>query len=101
MTGIFLSEETRGLMNRLYKLVIVLVFSRFFVVTIFDFVVETFISDDSFSGFINLIEEKKNQYIIQCLIFIAYLLYILITEGLPIIYSLRSSTFKIFTVLKS
>ncbi len=47
------------------------------------------ITNGSFEDFISIIEENQNQFVVLGLCFIAYLVIIMLTEGLPLIMSLR------------
>lgn len=47
------------------------------------------LTNGSFEDFITIIEENQNQYVVLGFCFIVYLLVVLLSEGLPIIMSLR------------
>lgn len=49
------------------------------------------LTNGSFEDFITIIEENQNQYVVLGFCFIVYLLVVLLTEGMPIIMSLRES----------
>lgn len=45
----------------------------------------------SFEDYITIIEDNQNKYVVLGLCFIVYLVVMLLTEGLPLIMSLRES----------
>lgn len=49
------------------------------------------LTNGSFEDFITIIEENQNQYVVLGFCFIVYLLVVLLTEGMPLIMSLRES----------
>ena len=88
MTGVMLSRSSNLRLKKIYKYLLVLLFSRF-VSAALGFVIALEVSGGNFRGFIIIIEEQKDAFIIQCIIFIGYLVYILLTEALELMYSLR------------
>ena len=91
MTGILLSRTHHERLNKLYKYHLILLLSRFLCGG-FGFVIALLVAGGNFEGYINLIEENSSKFIIQCIIFIGYMVYILLTEGVQIMYTLRKST---------
>lgn len=47
------------------------------------------LSNGNFEDFITLIEQSQGQFVTLALCFIIYLLVVLVTEGIPLIVSLR------------
>lgn len=65
-------------MKKIYKLLIVLFISRA-IMTTFEILIFIELSNGSFAGFIQTIEDKQGQYVTFGFLFILYVLFILLT----------------------
>jgi hypothetical protein len=57
----------------------------------FEIIVALYVKSDSFETFIDTISSNIQYEVVLGMLFVGSVIYILITEGLPIMYSLRSS----------
>lgn len=99
LTGILLPVSTNDKLKTIYKLILVLLLSRFLAIAT-QLLVVIEIQDNTFQGFIQIIMQNRGQYFIESAIFIGYLLYILLIEGLPVMYSLRAASINAFIKLR-
>lgn len=91
MSGIMLSARRRNRMSGVYKFLLLLLFTRFISSTV-EWLIHFLIKNGDFSGFIILIKQKQGSFIIQAAIFIIYIVFILLSEWVPMMYCIKSST---------
>jgi hypothetical protein len=88
MTGIMMENKLNDVIKRIYKVQLIILVSRVCALT-FEIIIALYVLPHTFQEQINLINMKKE--IVLAILFLGSVLFILITEGLPIMYSLRST----------
>ena len=89
MTGVLVEERLNEVIKRVYKVHLVILVSRVFMIT-FEMLVALYVHD-SFQQQIDIFSEKIKYEIVLALLFIGSILFQLFTEGLPVMYSMRSN----------
>ena len=89
MTGVMMDNRLNEAVRRIYKVQLILLVSRAFMVA-FEVLVMVYV-DRSFEEKIEELSKDIEYEIILGVIFVGSVLYLLLTEGLPIMYSFRSS----------
>lgn len=90
MTGIMLDRHSSELIKKVYALLLTVLISRV-VMSTAEIYAKLMIKKGSFEDWISIMEENRGKYIVLGLCFILYLIIIMLTEGLPLIMSLRDS----------
>ena len=88
MTGLMMDRRSSQVIKKVYALLLALLVSRL-IMSAVEVWVQINLTNGSFEDFITIIEENQNQYVVLGFCFIVYLLVVLLSEGLPIIMSLR------------
>jgi hypothetical protein len=89
MTGVLVEERLNEVIKRVYKVHLVILVSRIFMIT-FEMLVAIYVHG-SFQEQINTLSDKIKYEIVLALLFIGSILFQLFTEGLPVMYSMRSN----------
>lgn len=90
MTGILIQNRHHDIMKRIYKVQLIILVSRV-VSVIIDIIIAVYVLPNSFQQEVEIMSQSLNSYeIVLGLIFVGSVLFLLLTEGLPIMYSLRS-----------
>ena len=90
MTGIMMENTLNEVVKRIYKVQLIILLSRTFSIA-FEISVALYVVPDTFEQFIDDISANIKYEVVLGMLFVGSVLFVLITEGLPIMYSLRSS----------
>jgi hypothetical protein len=91
MTGIMMESNLNEAIKRIYKVQLIILVSRAFTLTI-DIILALYVLPNSFQEQVKIISDGLQSYEIALgMLFVGSVLFLLMTEGLPIMYSLRSS----------
>lgn len=89
MTGVLVEERLNEVIKRVYKVQLIILVSRAFMIT-FELLIALYVSGP-FQEEINALSDKLGQEVVLALTFLVSVVFMLFTEGLPVMYSLRSN----------
>ena len=90
MTGIMMNRRSSEIVKKVYTLLLVTLLSRTIMAAV-EIWIEINLKNGSFSDFISILEQNQDKFVVLGFCFILYLLIILLTEGLPLMLSLRET----------
>ena len=96
MTGIMMNRQSSEIIKKVYTLLLVILLSRV-LMSALEIWIEINIKNGTFEDFISIIEKTQDKFVVLAACFILYILIILLTEGLPLMLSLRESLIMAFT----
>lgn len=89
MTGVLVEERLNEVIKRVYKVQLIILVSRAFMIT-FELLLALYVSG-TFQDEINTLSDKLGEEVVLALTFLTSVLFMLFTEGLPVMYSLRGN----------
>jgi hypothetical protein len=91
MTGIMMDSRLNGVIRRIYKVHLIILISRAASLT-FEILIAIYVLPNSFQQQVDdIVIQGLSHEVMLGLVFVGSVLFILLTEGLPIMYSLRST----------
>lgn len=90
MTGIMMDGRLNDVIKRIYKVQLIILVSRAFTLTI-EIILALYVLPNSFQEWVNNASQSVEYEIVLAFLFVGTVIFLLMTEGLPIMYSLRSS----------
>jgi hypothetical protein len=90
MTGIMMEGKLNDVIKRIYKVQLIILVSRAFTLTV-EIILALYVLPSSFQEWVNNASQSVEYEIVLALLFVGTVIFLLMTEGLPIMYSLRSS----------
>lgn len=90
MTGIMMENKLNEVIKRIYKVQLIILVSRAITLTV-DIILALYVLPNSFQEEVKIISDGLSYEIVLGVLFVGSVLFLLMTEGLPVMYSLRSS----------
>ncbi len=97
MTGIMVENKLNSVIKKIYKMLVIILVSRIIMVAV-QILIAFKIHDGSFESFMEFFQQSNGQFVTLAMCFIGASLLILLTQGLPIMYSLRNSVLQAFSL---